>query len=108
MPLAVSMALPPPTLTMASAPTSRPTAAPRSTMWTPESGSTSENTPAQAAPRAFSTRAGMSVARAKPESVTSSARLQPSACSSTLTSREQPEPNTTRVVFMLMKARLSS
>ncbi len=107
-PLAVSIALPPPTLTMQSAPRSRANAAPASTMWTPESGTTSEKTPAQASPSVFSMRPGTSVRLARTESVTTRAREQPRARTSSRTSRDEPGPKTTRVVFMKMNERLES
>jgi hypothetical protein len=102
------MALPPPTLTMQSAPRSRANAAPASTMWTPESGTTSEKTPTQESPSVFSIRPGTSVLVARTESVTITARAQPRARTSSLTSFDEPEPKTTRVVFMKMNERLES
>ena len=59
-------------------------------------------------PSVFSIRPGTSVRLARTESVTITARVQPRARTSSLTSREEPEPKTTRVVFMKMNERLES
>ena len=108
MPLAVSMALPPPTLTMQSAPRSRANAAPASTMWTPGVGhDVGEDPGAGVAEGLLDPRRDVGAAR-EDGSVTISARVQPRARTSSLTSRDEPEPKTTRVVFMKMNERLES